>query len=56
MTRFVEQKHHELFEQKNTIPRGLNSNNFGAELYYRKGTGLIVCTIVAGIVALKNLV
>jgi hypothetical protein len=26
--RFVEQKSRELFEQKNTIPKGLNSYNF----------------------------
>jgi hypothetical protein len=33
---FVEQKNRELFEQKNTIPKELNSYNFGNLLDYAK--------------------
>jgi hypothetical protein len=33
---FVEQKNRELIEQKNTIPKGLNSYNFGNGLDYEK--------------------
>jgi hypothetical protein len=36
---FVEQKNYALFEQKNTIPNGLNSYNFDAGLDYGKTTG-----------------
>jgi hypothetical protein len=36
MKQFVEQKNRELFEQKNTVPKELNSYNFGNLLDYAK--------------------